>query len=263
MYLGDRVVFERDELRLIVELAGGCSLDESPGSNWVQRSGGLPRYICEIARAIKRSGKSTSQAIAIAVSRVKKWAAGADDVDADTRAKAAKALAEWEKLKGKNKAKSAAKDVKASHTGDILCLSAKSFNVDKVRQAFEASNRAARDEWYKNNPGSSYSAGVPPYMYVREMWSDYLIASAESRRADKLFKVGYTVDAKNNVTFSEPVEVQTQYVAVTADDLDDDIDDSALQKLLAMTGSDLDDVVRLSAGRDRAADLNDILRLGR
>ncbi len=75
--------------------------------------------ICRIARAIKRSGKTTSQAISIAVSRVKKWAAGGDDVDADTRAKAAAAVAEWEKLKAKNRArstaKSAAKDVKASN----------------------------------------------------------------------------------------------------------------------------------------------------
>lgn len=93
---------------LIVAFAG-CSLDEKPGSNWVQDAGGLPDYICRVAKAIKRSGKSTSQSIAIAVSRIKVWAAG-KGVDADTQAKAAKALAEWEKLKGKSKAK----DVKAS-----------------------------------------------------------------------------------------------------------------------------------------------------
>lgn len=114
MSTSQHAAFDSDDLGLIVEFAG-CSLDEKPGSNWVQSAGGLPEYICQIARAIKRSGKSTSQAIAIAVSRVKKWAAGGDDVDADTRAKAAKALAQWEKLKAKSHAKSDSKKVAASN----------------------------------------------------------------------------------------------------------------------------------------------------
>lgn len=102
---------------LIVVFAG-CSLDEKAGSNWVQDNGGLPDYICRIAKAIKKTGKTTSEAISIAVSRVKVWASG-KGVDKDTQAKAAAAVAEWEKLKGKNKAKGAAKDVKASVVDDI------------------------------------------------------------------------------------------------------------------------------------------------
>lgn len=86
---------------LIVAFAG-CSLDESPGSNWVEKAGGLPEYICEIARAIKKTGKTTSSAIAIAVSRVKVWASG-KGVDKDTQAKAAKALAQWEAKRAKAK----------------------------------------------------------------------------------------------------------------------------------------------------------------
>lgn len=93
---------------LILAFAG-CSLDEKPGSNWVQGAGGLPDYICRIARAVKKTGKTTSEAIAIAVSRVKVWATGAG-VDKDTQAKAAAAIAEWEKLRAKSKAKTAAKD---------------------------------------------------------------------------------------------------------------------------------------------------------
>ena len=85
-------------------LLAGCSLDEHPSTgNWVQSAGGLPEYICEIARAIKRSGKTTSRAIAIAVGTVKNWAHGKGDVDADTRAKAAKALAQWSAMKAKAK----------------------------------------------------------------------------------------------------------------------------------------------------------------
>lgn len=71
----------------------------------VQKQGGLPEYICTIARAIKRGGKSTSQAIAIAISRVKVWASG-KGVDKDTQAKAAKALAQWESMKAKSKGNS-------------------------------------------------------------------------------------------------------------------------------------------------------------
>jgi hypothetical protein len=105
---------EDDDLVALV----GCTLDRSPKSNWVEDSGGLPEYICRIARAIHRSGKSISQSIAIAVSRVKKWAAGLDDVDADTRAKAAKAVAQWEALKTKNKVKKGAKSAARAAKGN-------------------------------------------------------------------------------------------------------------------------------------------------
>lgn len=85
----------------------GCSLDTHPTKhNWVEDAGGLPQYICEIARAILRDGptKDVGRAISIAVSRCKVWAAGGGNVNADTRAKAAKAVAEWEAKKAKAKA---------------------------------------------------------------------------------------------------------------------------------------------------------------
>ncbi len=112
-----------DDHELIVAFAG-CSLDESPGSNWVQDQGGLPTYICEIARAIKKTGKSTQNAIQIAVSRVKVWATG-KGVDKDTQAKAAKALAQWEakkaKAKSDNKVKATTVDFDMSDT-DLLTI---------------------------------------------------------------------------------------------------------------------------------------------
>lgn len=112
----DTFTLTSEDYELIVAFAS-CSLDESPGSNWVQKAGRLPSFICQIARAIKRSGKTTSEAIAIAVSRVKVWASG-KGVDKDTQAKAVAAVAEWEKLRAKSHAKSGAKkaekDVKAS-----------------------------------------------------------------------------------------------------------------------------------------------------
>lgn len=95
----------KEEYDFIISLASSsASLDESPNANWVENSGGLPPYVRKIARGIMKSGKTKSQAIAIAISRIKKWAAGGDDVDADTRAQSAKALAQWQSLKARNKA---------------------------------------------------------------------------------------------------------------------------------------------------------------
>lgn len=97
-----------DDVDLIVELAG--RLDWSEKKNWVENAGGLPKYIEDIALALIRDhGYPRERAIATAISRVKRWAAGGDDVKADTKAKAAAALAQWEALKTKNKAKDAAK----------------------------------------------------------------------------------------------------------------------------------------------------------
>ena len=92
-----------DELHCVINLSASCSLDMHPGgSNWVQKNGGLPTYICEIAKSILESGKmSVSHAIATAVSRVKVWAAGGGGVSTKTQAKASAAVAQWEKLKAK------------------------------------------------------------------------------------------------------------------------------------------------------------------
>ena len=91
-----------------VELAG--RLDWSPRKNWVENEGGLPAYIETVAIGImKGTGYPRERAIPIAISRIKRWAAGLDGVKADTIAKASKALAEWEKLKVKAAARRARK----------------------------------------------------------------------------------------------------------------------------------------------------------
>lgn len=96
-----------EQLRDRVELAG--RLDWSPKKNWVENEGGLPKYIEDIALALIRGGKKRETAIQIAISRVKRWAAGGDDVKPDTRAKAEAAVAQWEKMKASAAAKRAAK----------------------------------------------------------------------------------------------------------------------------------------------------------
>lgn len=245
------VMFSRDELDLIVALA--CSLDASPGTNWVQRAGGLPDYICRIARAVKRTGKTTSQAIAIAVSRVKKWATGAG-VDASTQAKAARALTQWEALRAKSKTRNR---VAATRTGDVLCLAAGSYNVDIVRKAFETRQREARRAWRAANPASAYDDG-PPHVWVREQWTNFLIVEGPGYQDAPLHKIPYTVDDKQEVTFGDPVEVKTEYVVVAEDDLAGaDLSDEALQKLLDLTDaptSGADRVLSLTAGDTTALD---------
>lgn len=76
-----------------------CSLAKDPGhpgDNWVTEEGGLPRYICNVAKHIKADGHTTSQAIAMAVSQIKKWIAS-PNTSAETKAKASAAIAEWER----------------------------------------------------------------------------------------------------------------------------------------------------------------------
>lgn len=229
-------IFDRDEIDLIAAFAG-CSLDESPGSNWVQDVGGLPEYICRVARAIKRSGKTTSQAISIAVDRMKKWATGVG-VNKDTQAKAVAALAEWEAKRAKSNAKTAAKKVAATNAlaGNILCLANVDYNVDIVRTAFENRTRQARRDWRVANPTAAYEDG-PPSWWCRELWSTFLIVSADYGPEASLYKVPYEVDDNLDVTFGEPIEVKTQYVVVSEADMTTDIPEADLQKLLAATST--------------------------
>lgn len=103
---------EVEDQGLVVEKIekGKGRLDWSPKKNWVENEGGLPKYIEDIALALIRDhGMSRERAISVAISRCKLWAAGGGDVKADTRAKAAKAIAQWEKMKVSAAAKRAAK----------------------------------------------------------------------------------------------------------------------------------------------------------
>ncbi|WP_428950961.1 phage minor head protein [Streptomyces sp. cg35] len=73
--------------------------------NWVEKAGGLPRYIKRVAKHIRRGGATESHAIAGAVNQIKRWARGGGNVKPDTVAKAQAALAEWnaKRLLGRRK----------------------------------------------------------------------------------------------------------------------------------------------------------------
>lgn len=86
-------------------------IPNKPGvKNWVEAAGGLPAYIDDVAGALyTKRGFSVSHAIATAVNKMKKWARGGDGVTKKTQAKAAKALAQWEKMRTKANAKRVSK----------------------------------------------------------------------------------------------------------------------------------------------------------
>jgi hypothetical protein len=222
----------------IIYLAG-CTLARKAGkNNWVEEEAvnGLPEYICRIARAILRSGKHTiSQAIAIAVSRAKAWASGRGGVNADTRAKAAKAVAEWERKKAAAKLNN---KVKASNVGEVTLFFANSYNIDEVRRQYKTDNPSN---------GSSYT-------WVREVWSDFLIVSKEDSHGaiTKTVKVPYTVDKSGKATFGEEKEVKQAYVELSSPDLQTALTDEQLEKatLIPCTKKDrgtLSEMVRLAS----------------
>lgn len=93
----------------VVALTAKSPLDRSPKKNWVENSGGLPKEIEKLAVRLNGKGMTVSRAIATAISRAKRWAATSKDPK--VRAKWGKAVAQWEALKAKNKAKGAAKKV--------------------------------------------------------------------------------------------------------------------------------------------------------
>lgn len=76
---------------------GSKNLFDTPGVH-------LPGYVRELARAFMRNGLSKSAAISRAVGVIKRWARGGGDVKPGTRAKAARALAQWEAAKAKARA---------------------------------------------------------------------------------------------------------------------------------------------------------------
>jgi hypothetical protein len=228
---------EDTSLILLLAKAGGCSLATSPGDkdNWIERAGRggkggkLPNYICRIARAVMRSGKSRSQAISIAVSTVKRWAAGGDDVKADTRAKAAKALAQWEALKAKNAAKTLVKATNADGS-EYLFLSQEgmdSFNVSAVSEAwFDLLNR-----------GKVYNR-----VYIESIWNTHLIVSYTNEDKKYTLKVPYVVKG-DTVTFysSEVLKLEESSLYTLKGEFggdfesdEDDITEEELEDILSL-----------------------------
>lgn len=82
------------------------ALDTSPRKNWVEKRGGLPRYIERIALHLVTKGMTKSHAIAVAINAAKKMCAtgdvnwpGMQHVNMGSRAEACAAVARWEAMK--------------------------------------------------------------------------------------------------------------------------------------------------------------------
>jgi peptidoglycan hydrolase-like protein with peptidoglycan-binding domain len=109
----------------------------------------LPSYIERIGRHLNtEKGMTVSHAIATAVNTVKRWCTGGTvsktgglqtggGVKPDTKAKACKAVAEWEAMKASTKAKSAAKKLKES----TIDTEAEVLTDDDKRTLIEASQK--------------------------------------------------------------------------------------------------------------------------
>ena len=79
--------------------------DDEVEKNWVEDVGGLPRYIKDIAKALmKTHGEQGAYRLAVGI--VKRWCRGEGEVSEKTRAKACKAVTEWEAKKARAHAKS-------------------------------------------------------------------------------------------------------------------------------------------------------------
>lgn len=215
-----------NDLDYIIALGSGASLAKTAKKdNWVDYAGELPRYIREVARSIhEKGGKTLSQAIAIAISRMKKWAVSGEG---DTKAKAAKALAEWEALKAKSKSKKVAKlsgrtgqwEMMASPV-EMIALSGPSYNIDNIRRAYDDAMREARKAQRASSP---YGYEDIPWFWVKEVWNTHLIIENSEGGSQELFKVDYTVDANGKPTFGEPVKVVVEYVEASKDVSDDEL----------------------------------------
>lgn len=91
------------------ELAFGPSeldVELAKKKNWVEKAGGLPKYIKRIAKHLQEKGMEQSRAIATAVNAAKKMCStgdvnfpGKQEVNAGSKAEACAAVAEWEKDK--------------------------------------------------------------------------------------------------------------------------------------------------------------------
>lgn len=244
-----------DDNNLVIFLAGGlgggCSLDSSPKKNWVEKGGGLPQYICKIAKSIMKTGKSKSSAIAIAVSRVKVWAGGGGGVDADTKAKAATALAQWNALKAKNKSGKLVKMTNFDDEEYVALSNIPSFNTEIVRKAWDEREQAARAVWRAEHPEVDGYSGPEyfSYSYIQEMWTDHIFVEIEQggRYAERTWaSIPYTVDG-DVVTFGEAELYEKKLVPVYEEEEDlTDYEFALLADLLVMS-SPMDRIHALAA----------------
>ncbi|MBO2461695.1 HK97 family phage prohead protease [Actinomadura violacea] len=180
-------------------------LDSSPKKNWVELAGQLPAYIQHIAKDLhEEKGMPLGQAIPTAIAAVKKWAAGGGGVTPETRAKAAAAVAEWEKLKATSHARTAAR-----RAGDA----AKKDTLDgwtRVKAHLPGSFEQLHDELQAAAAGLLADGEEPGLVELLGTWPDRVVATRYPAGGDGKavsFEIPYTV-AGDGVEMGEPVPVR-------------------------------------------------------
>lgn len=197
------------------------SLNRSPKRNWVEKAGQLPAYIQHIAKDIhEKRGLPLSQAIPIAIAAVKRWAVGGDDVNSQTRAKAVKAVAEWEKLKAASRAKK-----------DEAPESIESGRYPFLPGTFEELRDQLREEATKMFNTYSFGNG-PAHVEVIGTWPSHAVVTAYSTDGKaQTFELPYTLTVGDEAHPATLVLERPEPVILTVS-VDGDDDAEAGEKML-------------------------------
>jgi peptidoglycan hydrolase-like protein with peptidoglycan-binding domain/phage head maturation protease len=189
-----------------------ASLNRSPRKNWVEVAGELPPYVREVARSIHdKRGMPLENAIPIAIAQIKKWAAKGN-------AKAVKALAEWEALKAKSHARTAARHA-AGKTADELTdvpyvwggeddAAPAAWGTDwgaEVKAFLPGTFEQLRDDLH-DAVAASLADDEPCLVELLGTWPDRVVATRYTDTKAESFEVPYTLDA-GTVEAGEPVPV--------------------------------------------------------
>jgi hypothetical protein len=239
-----------DEAKVLadgVELDLEVKYDTSPvgteggRQNWVDKVGGLPAFIRAIAHALIRNGHSEQNAIQIAVGTVKRWASGGGKVTAKTRAKAAAALAEWERKKASSHGKGLedaldlfgfdpAQDTdckaanggvaEAKYLGSPRLPGTLEERQDTLRRAVQQHLEATLADGEDDDPvehtqGADAGPSRPkPYVCIEGTYLDRVVVSVEDYtrspgERDAIYEIPYAFTADGgDVTFGSPVPVR-------------------------------------------------------
>lgn len=172
--------------------------------------------ICRVARSIhKKRGVPTSRAIQLAIGTMRNWASGQKNVDADTRAKAVKAMAEWTALKAASKGKKVKKMATSNTQSELVALCQPSFNVENVREAWAQTRSKEMYPHLPKDPDGYVRGG-----WIEQLWSDFVIVCGdlEGDKQQHYYKVAFDVDpATKEIEFGEPVEVKQSWEVVNED----------------------------------------------
>jgi len=211
----------------------------TPGGrqNWVDETGGLPRYIRMVAHALLRRGMSKQRAISTAVATMKRWAANAGGkVSAKVQAAAAAALAQWERMKAQAHATKTVERavewnpwLERGEFASVKQVSPSGFrDFPKIEGTYEerldavrnAVTEALQEPYVTDGPSDGEDrAQKYDYISIDGTWEDRVIATCCSfdkgngDQGKESYEMNYVMADDGSVTLSEPVPVKlTVYV---------------------------------------------------